>query len=148
MPANTLIGLRCVCCVAYAPPTVGRSNERRMAAFQRDGFVIVPNAVNARDLRRLRRAMRRALASVERAACRTAAVDDHNSVLPPTDTAAFQFEHDVLGRVRLPRRVHKIQGVGLISGDVVHLLQSGPLAKTAVQLSGSKDIDAFGTKFF
>lgn len=113
--------------------------------FQRDGFIVLKGAVPKRDLRRLRRS----LDGIAREACGSlGAGADHDSVQPPSDAAAFQFEHDASGRVKEPLRVHKIQGVGLVSKDVTELLRSQILAGAALQLSGSEEIDAFGTKYF
>ena len=65
-------------------------------SFERDGFVVVPEALNARTLR----ALRRSLTTLCQHACdNSSADDDHDTVIPPQDTAAFQFEHSAAGKV-------------------------------------------------
>ena len=62
---------------------------------------------------------------------------------------ALRFEHDAATQtVACPRRVHKIQGAGLVSADVVELLRTPSLARAAKQLAQANDLDAFGTKYF
>ena len=113
--------------------------------FDRDGYVVLQDALPPRHLRTLRRA----LAAVARHACQSSSTaDDHNSVLPPEDTAAFQFEHNSDGSVRTPMRVHKVQGVGLVCPDVQQAIRSQAILSTAAALASEERLDAFGTKYF
>ena len=114
-------------------------------SFERDGFVVVPEALNARTLR----ALRRSLTTLCQHACdNSSADDDHDTVIPPEDSAAFQFEHSAAGKVITPLRVHKIQGVGLVCDEVRALIRSPYLTSVVTKLARESELDAFGTKFF
>lgn len=117
----------------------------QLKLFESEGFIVLPNVVNGSDVRKLRFS----LSSVIQDACRKqGATADHDSVVPPSDGAAFQFEHDATGHVKSPLKVHKIQGVALVSDDVKDLLRAEVLTAAVIQLTGEDEIDAFGTKFF
>ena len=115
----------------------------QLAEFESTGFLVLPKVVPDRDVRRLRRN----LYSTARGACAECHAD-HESVKPPADAAAFQYEKDVHGNVKRPLRVHKIQGVALVCDDVKALLQMNHLSGAARELAKSQQIDAFGTKYF
>jgi ectoine hydroxylase-related dioxygenase (phytanoyl-CoA dioxygenase family) len=118
-------------------------SAEQVEGFDRQGYIILPRMINGRQLRQVRRE----LAKVETEAIRSTA-SDHDTVIPPSNACAFQFEHDATGKVATPRRLHKAQGVGLISQAVLTLIRAPPLASAATQLSGERELDAFGSKYF
>ena len=120
-------------------------SAERLADFERDGFVVIPSLLSARDLR----ALRRELTGLARES-ESKGQQHLSSVVPAADRCAYQFEQDRSGRIIKPYRLHKAQGVALDNRAVLSLLRMETLAHVAMQLSGIEngELDAFGTKFF
>ena len=118
-----------------------------MDRFEDDGYLVLDQVIKPRQLRMLLRELR----DIAQKALSGQAMSK-STVVPDAARCTYELEKFSSGKVRQPHRLHKAQGVGLISSGVRNLISAPELAPSALSLvrrvDTAEELDAFGTKFF
>lgn len=133
----------------------------QLEAFDRDGFIVLHEAVPPAMVNNLLDSLHHIQADAEAAGDATSeGAWDESASGADEKICTVAFSRDSQGATLRPPRVHKVQGIALNSTAVLNLLRHPPIAIAASVLvrrglladgtSGRErlEVDAFGTKYF
>ena len=122
--------------------------EQLIRRFEADGFLVLERAISERHVRSLLREQH----AIAREAESGGAHISQSTTTPAASSCSFELLKDCSGEELMPRRLHKAQGVGLVSDSVRALVRDDAVAPIALALARrgavAEELDAFGTKYF